>query len=1337
VLPAPLNPRRLERRRVLDASAAELLMGPLGSTGEFVQAGENPGAGTAAGEAANSAPTNVELFLGNDEIFENDILQLGVTFDDADVQDTHTAIIDWGDGTPLETILIDPGTSFLGTSHQYLDDNPTGTPVDVNQIEVTIVDAAGESASAAATLTVKNIAPTIDSISITSPIKEGQFATLTGTFSDPGTQDTYELDIDWDGDDIYDQTVEVSDGKFQVSRQYLDDNPTRTLTDTFDVNVQLRDDDMGFDMASVELTVEDESPFNVVIEPIEMIDEHGFATIRVTFEDSGVLDTHFASINWGDGTAVERVDIELGERSFTATHQYLDDDPTGTPSDIYTIRVGVINDDTGRSVPRPTAEVVVKNVSPVLNLANQEVDEGAVLDLTGGGLGTFTDVGTRDTHTATVNWGDGSATETVVVNQGSGFGTLDGSHVYADDGLYTVTVAIRDDDGGTTENQFEVKVNNVAPLVTLDPIPMINENGEVTLSGAISDPGSLDTFTLDITWGDPLSPDNVQNFVLDAIALDEGADGIDWDPVARTFSLTHQYLDDNPSVTPADSYVVDVSVADDDSGEGFDNTTVLVKNVAPVLSLDPVAMIAENGEATLSGTISDPGSLDTFTLNITWGDPLSPDNVQSFALDSVALNEGADGINWDPVARTFSLSHQYLDDNPTVTPGDSYIIDVIVTDDDSGQDSEMAVVEIRNRSPLVVLADVSDVFENSSATLNGFFIDSSRLDPHRLTIEWDDRNNLVDSEFEISITPDDMTILSITSIDIEMGMVGFRATHQYLDDGIAGASAPGANGTIADISTIRVIVADDDMGESSSTATFKVINLDPKIDSLSVLPGSISEGDPPVTLAGTFSDIGSLDFHSIEIRWGDGAVDIDTDPNAVNLVFIQESSGSGSFIATHQYADNDTENAHDAAKDNIYSIEVIVTDDDGGKYTRVIDLEVLNHDPVLEVIADEHATDVNTNGETFLIVTFSDIGADELTIWVDWGDIRDPDDPFLPAENPYVVETPISIVGPIEGPGTYTVTLKHTYAGPPNPLSPAADIDISVFVTDDDFNLEAAGGRVNGALDSQPIDDPGRSDPQTTTISNLGIGSAPIVIDTTPQVPRLSFPQPDDGMFFVEVSSTDEGGTGGANLRTAVGDTKSTTDSYLELRVIDPATGDESEGIRLKPEVLKDLPGLFSTLPDNRYAIYLVRTETNTERLVIEVYVRNGKVIDPGDDSEGTRDRPPTNESTSAVAEEESETDVESRGDQEETERAEESNPLDGPRLDDAAGTDFRQRRFRMLLGTTLAGLAIAESGRSWADRIDQALAAADTKQWRRLRHRQSPSAPVNNRHKPHKRKND
>ena len=92
------------------------------------------------------------------------------------------------------------------------------------------------------------------------------------------------------------------------------------------------------------------------------------------------------------------------------------------------------------------------------------------------------------------------------------------------------------------------------------------------------------------------------------------------------------------------------------------------------LSLNPVPAIDENGSLSLMGMISgldNPGG--EITLNIDWGDPLSPPQNQSFLLKD-------DGTNGDLVAGDgiiqFTVSKQYLDDNPTATPFDNYIINV-------------------------------------------------------------------------------------------------------------------------------------------------------------------------------------------------------------------------------------------------------------------------------------------------------------------------------------------------------------------------------------------------------------------------------------------------------------------------------------------------------------------------------------------------------------------------------------------------------------------------------------------------------------------------------------
>ena len=49
-----------------------------------------------------------------------------------------------------------------------------------------------------------------------------------------------------------------------------------------------------------------------------------------------------------------------------------------------------------------------------------------------------------DTHTVTVNWGDGKPVENVSVDQIAD--TFFGAHVYADGGIYTITVTARDSD---------------------------------------------------------------------------------------------------------------------------------------------------------------------------------------------------------------------------------------------------------------------------------------------------------------------------------------------------------------------------------------------------------------------------------------------------------------------------------------------------------------------------------------------------------------------------------------------------------------------------------------------------------------------------------------------------------------------------------------------------------------------------------------------------------------------------------------------------------------------------------------------------------------------------
>ena len=150
---------------MLDAGAAGLAFDLL-ATSDFVQAGQDyeslaqaQDQETPPAAIPNTPPSNVQI----DPIAaieENGVAQLRLTFDDADLGDVHTVEIDWGDGTPLQTLTVASGARTLSATHPYLDDNPTATTSDSYTVNVRVLDDAGDEATASTTVTVNNVGPT-------------------------------------------------------------------------------------------------------------------------------------------------------------------------------------------------------------------------------------------------------------------------------------------------------------------------------------------------------------------------------------------------------------------------------------------------------------------------------------------------------------------------------------------------------------------------------------------------------------------------------------------------------------------------------------------------------------------------------------------------------------------------------------------------------------------------------------------------------------------------------------------------------------------------------------------------------------------------------------------------------------------------------------------------------------------------------------------------------------------------------------------------------------------------------------------------------------------------
>lgn len=173
------------------------------------------------------------------------------------------------------------------------------------------------------------------------------------------------------------------------------------------------------------------------------VDESGAITLTGTITNANPPGDHTVTIDWGDGYTETLPTLGSGVYDFNAAHHYLDDDPTGTPFDLYAINVEAIDGLGGSGLA--TTNVVITNVAPT---ANAGPDRSAALNVPVQLSGSFFDPGTLDTYTITWNFGDGSPL-------GSG---LAPTHVYTQTGVYTATLTVEDDDTGSGVDSLVISV---------------------------------------------------------------------------------------------------------------------------------------------------------------------------------------------------------------------------------------------------------------------------------------------------------------------------------------------------------------------------------------------------------------------------------------------------------------------------------------------------------------------------------------------------------------------------------------------------------------------------------------------------------------------------------------------------------------------------------------------------------------------------------------------------------------------------------------------------------------------------------------------------------------
>lgn len=301
-------------------------------------------------------------------------------------------------------------------------------------VGVRVVDSNGGSTSQVISIDVANVDPQIDLITESPQINEGASFSVTVQATDAaGVLDplTYEFDFDNDGN------FETSNNTGVAKHTYADDG-------LFIVGVRVTDDDGGSVTTTKEISVANVAPTIGFTGDSTATEGTDYNLQLGDIVDPGDDTVIAYTVLWGDG----QTDHILGSPvsgSFV-THTYLEG-----PSD-HTIQI-MLEDEDGTHLVPTEVNVSVQNVPPVITrLETNSFELGEVVLSEQTTISAdFTDLGILDAHSASIDWGDGTDPELVSVNELDGSGTLNGNHVYALPGTYTITLTLTDDDGGTTQ----------------------------------------------------------------------------------------------------------------------------------------------------------------------------------------------------------------------------------------------------------------------------------------------------------------------------------------------------------------------------------------------------------------------------------------------------------------------------------------------------------------------------------------------------------------------------------------------------------------------------------------------------------------------------------------------------------------------------------------------------------------------------------------------------------------------------------------------------------------------------------------------------------------------
>ena len=713
---------------------------------------------------------------------------------DVGAQDVLTFCWNYGDGSAQEC-----GVNLRTPTHTYVDNGAfTAT--------LTVTDGDGGTNADTAAITVQNVAPTVN-LGNDRTVIQGTPFSYTSTVNDPGDNgNDEELFYTWS---VTCNTVQfpgcaagvtfspASSGE-RLDAVNITFNQTRDLAGFYTLTLTVVDKDGGSGSDSMQVDVQNEVPIVNVQLQSATINEGQSANITATAIDIGGDDLAVV-LNFGNGQT----------ESITHLPPYPTLNRTRAYGQEGQFTISATATDENGGVGNASVTLTVRNVAPVVTLNNFNGQEGVALTLTA----VATDVA-ADTLVYTWTFGDGQTQVTNVPTV---------SHVYAQDGSFTLQLAVNDGTATTTRTST-VTIANVLPRVTFNAFNA-QEGVPVQITAVATD---VQADTLTYVW-----------------RFNDGSE----DVTTNVPTVSHTF----PDNSNAD---VRLTVRDDD-GQTVANARATVANVAPVVAAianivrDEGTLVTMNGQATdvpadtltfcwnfgdgspeqcgvnLTQVTRTYANDDARTVRLTVSDEDGGSNLRQFQVTFTNVNPSANagdaivgrlegspvtfgGTAQDPGADVLTFCWDFGDGSAelcgvnltaplhTYNEQGSFLAELTVTDGEGGQADDTVRVTVGNVAPVVTIAPSGPANEGDVVTFTATATDPGH---DRLTFCW----RFGDGSPEECREPN-QDITQPTYLD--------TIEHVYRDNGNF---------------SVTVRVTDDDLADGNNAISQRVNNVSPSI----------------------------------------------------------------------------------------------------------------------------------------------------------------------------------------------------------------------------------------------------------------------------------------------------------------------------------------------------------------------------------------------------------------------------------------------------------------------------------------------------------------------------